>query len=306
MSRRKGGSLWLMALGSAIGAASLTRYIRRKQVLDANPDFFKGKVVVITGGSRGLGRALAHALAGQQANLVLAARNEGLLRLVAGECEVIQPGIETLVVPTDVTDESQLERLIQSTVDRFGRVDVLVNNAGITHGGRFDETDFGDLRAVIAINLLAVMRLTQLALPVMLRQGSGQVINMCSVMGRHAFPYMATYCASKYGLIGFSDSMRRELMGTGIHVLTVNIGFMKTDMVSEEAQKLLRRYGVLPMNPDHVARRILVSAILGQPEVNIGGIEFATEWIAKFSPRLADYMWHQLAPADLRETLSRL
>ncbi len=306
MSRRKGGNLWLMLLGSAVGAASLTRYLRRKQVLDANPTFFQNKVVVITGGSRGLGRALAHAFASQKAHLVLAARTEDRLRAVADECKAIYPGIETLVVPTDVTDESQLQRLVQSTLEQFGRIDVLVNNAGITHGGSFHEAEFDVLQRIIDINLLSVMRLTQLVVPVMLRQGSGQIINMSSILGRHAFPYVAAYSASKYGLIGFGESLRRELMGADVHVLTANIGFVKTDMVNEEVQKLLRRYGVFSMRPEYVAQRILAAAILRQPEINIGGIEFATEWIARFSPRLADYMWYKLTPPELPETLSGL
>jgi short-subunit dehydrogenase len=299
MSRHKRGS-WLFWLGVGAGAYAITRLVSN-QHLESQADYFQGKVVLITGASRGVGRALAHAFAARGASPVLAARSEDRLREVAAECKALNTGVGVLVVPTDVTDEAQLERLVEAALDHFGHIDILVNNAGIVQGGLFVEADPCAVRCQIEVNLLAAMRLTQIALPPMIERGQGQVINISSVMGRHAVPYMTAYSVSKHGLVGFGAGLRRELAATGVRVLTVCLGFTDTAMVSEESRAMLRPFGVRILAPEYVAERILDAIVLGLIEVNIGGVEFLTEWINRFSPWLADFMWRRFMPPEFAQ-----
>lgn len=299
---RKGS--WFLLVGAGIGTWALTRLLRRRR-LRSRAGCFQDRIVVITGASRGIGRALAHAFAVRGASLVLAARSEDQLRAVASECEAMNLDVETLVIPTDVTDEAQLENLIRTTLDHFVCIDILVNNAGIVQGGSFVEIGIESIRQSIEVNLVAAMRLTQLVLPAMIEQGSGHIVNISSVMGRHAIPYMLSYSTSKHGLVGFGEGLRRELDGTGVHVLTANIGFADTDMVSEESRQLLRPFGVRVQPPEGIALRVLNAMALGQPEITIGSTEHLAEWISRFSLKLADRMWRDLAPPEWAEISAR-
>jgi short-subunit dehydrogenase len=205
----------LTLAGLAGGVWGLSRLARIAR-LDAAQGALAGRVVVITGASRGIGRALAHEFAVRGARIVLAARSEDQLNAAAGECERIRPGVETLVVPADVTVEADRQRLIDAAIRHFGRIDVLVNNAGIIQGGALHETGLDFLRDTLEVNLMAMMRLTQIALPAMIERGSGQIVLMASATGRHAMPFFIPYSTSKYGLIGFGEGLRRELAGTGV------------------------------------------------------------------------------------------
>ncbi|HEC22598.1 MAG TPA: SDR family NAD(P)-dependent oxidoreductase [Chloroflexi bacterium] len=292
-------SLLLPLAGIGLGGWALSRLIRHLR-LGAAQGYFEGKVVVITGASRGIGRALAHAFAAQGANLVLAARNERQLLDVAAECEAITPSIRALVVPTDVTVEAQLENLVNTALERLGRIDILVNNAGIIQGGEFVALGRESVRKQVEVNLLAVMRLTQLALPAMLSQGEGHIVNMASAAGRHTVPYFVTYGTTKHGLIGFSEGLRRELAGTGVRVLSVNPGFTESDVVAA-IRDTLRRMGFKILSPEYVARRTLEAIILQQPEVNIGLLETVGGWGSALFPRITDLFWRIVPPPDFAE-----
>ena len=190
---------------------------------------FAGSVVVITGGGRGIGRATALAFAEEGATCVLAGRRMDALQNAAGE--VRHSGGVADVVHCDVMKEQDLQALVGKTIGAHGRIDVLVNNAGVLTGGRLDEVSKEDVDRIVGVNIWAPMRLTQLALPHMRERKSGSIVNVSSVAGKLGVPYLATYSASKYALRGFTEALRRELRPDNIHVMAVYPGFTATDMM---------------------------------------------------------------------------
>lgn len=285
----------LLALGGLAGGAwGLSRLMRIAR-LDAARGALAGQVVVITGASRGFGRALAHEFAVRGARIVLAARSEDQLNEAAGECERIRPGVETLVVPADVTVEADCQRLIDASIRHFGRIDVLVNNAGIIQGGALHEIGREVVRDTLEVNLIAMMRLTQIALPAMIERGSGQIVVMASASGHHAMPFFVPYSASKYGLIGFAEGLRRELAGTGVRVTLVTPGYADTDMVSAMAP-VYRRIGFSMIPPERVARLTVEGILLGRAEVKVGFFEAFGGIVNQIAPGLADLYWWAVVP----------
>lgn len=286
---------WLAGLAAALW------FVRRM----ARPHRdFAGTVVLITGASRGIGRALALAFARRGAHLVLAARSAGELDAVAAEARALNPQVDALAVPTDVTDLAALEHLTERALAHFGRVDVLVNNAGVLIGGRIADLPVEVLDRHIDVNLTAPVRLTWLVLPHMLARDSGLIINMVSVGGRAAGPNFAAYAATKHAMGGFTNSLRRELDGTGVRVLRVNPGFTQTDMV-EHVGASWERMGHRLIPLDEVVDRTLYAAERGLLEVNIGLIATLGGTIDQLFPALIDLYWRMFAPPDFDERTRR-
>ncbi len=192
--------------------------------MDVSPFF--DKVVVITGASSGIGSELARQLAQQGAKLTLAARSRERLEQVAEECR--GTGAEALAVQTDVTDPQQCQALIDQAVARFGRIDMLVNNAGITMWARFDEVqDLSIFEQVMRVNYLGSVYCTYYALP-FLKQAQGRIVGVSSLTGKAGVPTRSGYAASKHAMVGFFDSLRVELTGSGVSVTMVYPDFVAT------------------------------------------------------------------------------
>jgi short-subunit dehydrogenase len=188
----------------------------------------KDLVVVLTGASEGIGRALAIALAKKGAKLVLAARNEAALTDVARTCE--REGARVLVVPTDVTSVEACEALVKRTMDELGRIDVLINNAGLSMWARFDETtDLSIFERLMRVNYLGAVYLTHFALP-HLKASRGLIVAVSSLTGKTGVPTRSGYAASKHAMQGFFDSLRIELRASGVDVLVISPGFVATDI----------------------------------------------------------------------------
>jgi short-subunit dehydrogenase len=185
-------------------------------------------VIIITGASSGIGAATARRLAQEHVCLTLAARRENRLQTLSKELEA--SGSEALVVPTDVTKTADIQRMLKATLDRWGRVDVLLNNAGISFDEPLVNLEPDNIRAEVAVNLLAVIECSQAVLPVMLRQKAGHIINIASLEGLIASPGNSVYCATKFGVFGFSDSLRRQLHGSGVHVSAVCPGYTPSEI----------------------------------------------------------------------------
>ena len=186
------------------------------------------KTYLITGASTGIGAALARAWAARGDNVVLAARNEDALKELARQC-----GQNALAVKTDVTDPKQCEAMVKAAVDRFGGLDVLVNNAGISMWARFREiTDLSLFERIMRVNYLGTVYSTHYALPHLLAS-RGLVVGISSLTGKTGVPTRSGYAASKHAMQGFLDSIRIELRGTGLDVLVVSPGFVKTDIRSK-------------------------------------------------------------------------
>jgi 3-oxoacyl-[acyl-carrier protein] reductase len=185
-----------------------------------------GKVALVTGASRGIGRAVAKAFAREGAAVALAARNQSELEDAAREVEAA--GGRGLVLPTDVSDPDQAARLSGDTVAKLGRLDILVNNAGIGARGRVDELSIADWDRVFGVNLRGVFLVTRAAVPWMRKQGGGHIVNISSVAGLVANPGISAYNATKFGLMGFSESLMFELRHDHIKVSVICPGSTDT------------------------------------------------------------------------------
>lgn len=228
-------------------------------------------VVVITGASSGIGRAAALALAERGANVVLAARSEQSLREVAEECEAA--GGQALVVPTDVADQEAVQDLARQTADRFGRIDVWVNNAGVMAYGYFEQIPAETYRRVIETNLFGQINGARAVLPYFREQGSGVLINMSSLWGRMFSPYVSAYVTSKFGVRAFSESLREALADVeGIDVCTILPASVDTPIFRHAAN--YAEYAGKPVppiaDPDRAVKAILRCIEHPQREVTVG------------------------------------
>ena len=188
---------------------------------------FKNKVVWITGASSGIGEALAYEFASQGARLVLSARRKEALEKVAANCPV---GTTTWIEAVDISHFDQLPKIVNSVISKTGRIDILINNAGMSQRALAKETDFEVDKRLIDVNLLGTIALTKAVLPHMLRQKSGRFVVISSLMGKFASPLRSSYAAAKHGLHGFFDALRMELIDDNIGVTMVCPGFIKTDI----------------------------------------------------------------------------
>jgi short-subunit dehydrogenase len=189
---------------------------------------FRGRTVVVTGASAGIGRALCLALAPQRPRLVLAARDEARLQAVAGECRSLDA--EALVVPTDVTSQEDCRRLITRTIAELHGIDVLVNNAGTSMYSQLEDVqDLSIYERLIRVNYLSCVYLTSFALP-HLRRSRGRIVVVASVAGLTGVPTRSGYCASKHAVFGFFDSLRIELADAGVSVTVVAPDFVVSEI----------------------------------------------------------------------------
>jgi len=230
----------------------------------------RGANAILTGASRGLGTYIAATLAEKGVNLVLAARTADKLEATRAAAEA--KGVRAIAVPCDVTSRDDLQRLVATAERELGSVDILINNAGIEIVAGFPEHSFGQIDSVLRTNLSGPIWLTKMVLPSMVARRRGAIVNVASMAGKSGVAYSSIYSTSKFGLIGFTKSLRAELDGTG-----VTAGVVCPTFVSESG--MWANYGgKAPMlarevSPQKVAAAVL-RAIAGQPEilVNAGPI----------------------------------
>jgi len=204
-----------------IGAALLARGLRASRAMD-----FHGCSAVITGGSRGLGLLVARELGRQGARITIAARDEAELERARQDLEDRRIDVTTVVC--DVTSPDDAQRLIDGVVARTGRIDVLVNNAGVIRVGPVEHMQRSDFEEAMAVHFWGPLQTMSAAIPAMRRRGAGRIVNVSSIGGKIGVPHLAPYCASKFALAGLSDSMRGEIAKDGIFVTTVCPGMMRT------------------------------------------------------------------------------
>lgn len=224
----------------------------------------KDKVALITGGARGLGRAIAEKLAAEKTKIVITDVNEPLAVATAEEIAK-QYGVEALALKHDVSSEESTKEVVKAVVQRFSRIDILVNNAGVTRDARLMMMKLDDWDLVLKINLTGAFICTKLVSKQMLKQNSGRIINIASVVGQMGNVGQANYSASKAGLIGLTKTTAREMAERGVTVNAIAPGFIETDMthvLPEEVSK--RMLSQIPMNyygkPEDVANAVLFLA----------------------------------------------
>lgn len=251
-----------------------------------------GKVVWITGASSGIGEALAKAFAAEGAKVVLSARRENELQRVLSSCEEINPAVSGhMVLPLDVTDHAALPGVVQAVRDGPGRVDMLINNAGISQRSLCVDTDMAVYRQIMDVDVLGQIALTQAVLPLMLEQGSGHIAVTSSVAGKIGVPYRTGYCAAKHAVIGFYDALRGEVAHRGIKVSTIVPGYVQTNISVHALKGDGKEFGYVDekiaggMDVDRCAKVILKGLRKGKPEIPVGkGFEMHALWIKRLFP----------------------
>lgn len=263
------------------------------------PNAFHDQVVIITGASAGIGRSLALLLAGQCAKVVIAARRADRLEKIAGQCRAFCG--EVLVVPTDVSDEMQCKELIDKTIAAFGRLDMLINNAGMAASALLDEFDNLCLfKQTMDINFYGAVYCTYYALPY-LKKTRGRIVAVSSLGGKTAIPYNTPYCSSKYAMHGFYDALRMELKPHAVSCTVVCPWWVATEF--HEAQ--LNQEGVprgergrayytqKTMTSDRCAEIILNAAERRRREVLMGPGHLAA-WLKVLSPGFLDWLTYKI------------
>ena len=263
------------------------------RVARVKPRELTGRVVVITGASSGIGAATAVACGRVGMRVVLAARRADRLATVAAE--VTAAGGAARVVPTDVSFEDSVRALIDGTVAEWGRIDVLINNAGVGILGTVEQTTPAEFEQLLRVNYLGAVYGVLAALPFMRRQGAGHLVNVASVVGKRASPFRAAYVASKFALVGFSEALRLELRGTGIDVTCVCPIGTATDFHLAEPNRLgVPGRGGPIQTAEHVARAIVRALRRPRAEVH------------PYPPARLLFLANDLAPALVDRLLLRL
>ena len=261
------------ALGAAIfGARSVSRRRRRIE--------FAGRVACITGGSRGLGFALARELAASGARLALVARDE--VELADARRRLLESGASDVITLALDIGRPHRTRVIADTVrEAFGRIDILINNAGTVQVAPLENLTRDDFEETMQVHFWAPLELILACLPTMRAQGFGRIVNIASIGGRVAVPHMAPYCASKFALAGLSDALRPELRRHGIRVTTVSPWLMRTGshihaVIKGQHQAEYRWFStlddmpLLSMDAERAARRIIDACRHGDPQLVLG------------------------------------
>jgi NADP-dependent 3-hydroxy acid dehydrogenase YdfG len=222
-------------------------------------EYLSDSVAIVTGASSGIGEATAEALAKEGASVVLAARRVDELGALADR--IATDGGDAFVVETDVTEEADIDNLVETTMDEYGRIDVLVNNAGVMLLEPLERADRSNLRQMVEVNLLGLMNLTHAVVPIMQQQDSGHVVNVSSVAGRETMANGSGYNATKFGVTAFTDAIRQELSAQDIRTTIIEPGAVDTELPThipdEQLLEQLAEMDVPTLAPEDIARGIV-------------------------------------------------
>ncbi|WP_316765531.1 SDR family oxidoreductase [Pedobacter frigiditerrae] len=253
---------------------------------------FKNKVVVITGASSGIGKALAEELAKRGANVVLGARQYVTLCEITAELEA-KYQVKALAVQCDVSKESDCEMLVKQTLITFGKIDVLINNAGLSMRALFNDVDLSVLKNLMDVNFWGTVYCTKYALPEILKT-KGSIVAVSSIAGYRGLPGRTGYSASKFAMNGFMESLRTENLKTGVHVMVACPGFTTSNIrvaalakdgsahgeTSMEEGKMMTSEAVAAIISDGIAERKRTLIMTGQGKLAV--------WVNKLFPAFAD------------------
>lgn len=259
---------------------------------------FQDRVVWITGASSGIGEALAKAFAKQGAYLILSGRRVEALEAVAQACAPAK----TIVLPFEATDYDALPSIVDKAWDWQGRIDLLVNNAGISQRGKAIDTDMAVYRQLLEIDFFAPIAVTKLVLPKMLERGRGHIAVVSSVAGKIGVPQRTGYCAAKHALQGFFDALRAENAHLGLDVSLITPGFIRTNIARNALSADGKARGESDanieggMDPDKAAQVILAGLAAKREEIPVGeGREMFALKLKRFAPGLLSRMTQKMA-----------
>ena len=257
----------------------------------------KGKTVWITGASSGIGEALAIVCAREGANLVLTARREEELKRVAAQTGLPEEAV--LILPADLYHYDQVQVLTDQVIARFGRIDVLFNNAGISSRALAIESPIAIDRKVMDIDYFSVVALTKSVLPYMVQQNSGNIVVTSSVVGKIGTPLRSAYSAAKHALHGFFDSIRQEVIDFGIHITIVCPGYIHTQVSVNAITPTGDKFNKMSRNqqkgidPLVLASKMIKAVYKNKRELIYGGKEVFGIYLYRFSPGLLNYFLHK-------------
>jgi NADP-dependent 3-hydroxy acid dehydrogenase YdfG len=214
-------------------------------------------VALVTGASSGIGAAIVQSLASEGASVALAARDEQAMRDVAA---TLPKGSRSLILPTDVGEEEQVKRMVDRTLERFGRIDLLVNNAGFGLFKSVTDLTAEEFDSVIRVNLRGPFLCMKYVLPGMYARASGTVVTISSVAGRHGFAGGGAYCSSKFGVMGLTECAFQEARSHNVRIVTICPGSVDTDFFDEAHTTSPNRQTIL--SPDDVAETVLLALAL--------------------------------------------
>ena len=255
--------------------------------------YFSGKIVWITGASSGIGEALAYELARQGAQLVLSARRQEQLDAVRDRC---QDPSRHLVLPLDLTATDTLATATQQVLEHFGRIDILINNGGISQRGTAVETELEVDRRIMEVNYMGTVALTKAVLPSMLQRHAGQIVVISSLMGKLGTPLRSAYAASKHALQGFFDCLRAEVHDQGVHVCVISPGYVNTEITKNALTADGSTYGMhgdgqsKAMSAARFAERCADAIADDVNAKMIGGPEVWAARLQPFFPRVYDFL----------------
>ena len=260
--------------------------------------YFRDRTVLITGASSGIGRDIALTFAKMGARVALLARRADVLESLAAE--IAEAGGEALVLAADVTRRADVRDAVDRALAHFGRIDVLINSAGIAIPDRVETMPPEDLERMMSVNLMGTLHTMQAVLPAMRAAGAGSIVNIASLAGRRGMPPLGAYCATKFAVVGLTEALRVELYGTGIRLSLVMPGVIDTPMVhgtssspspaaatSAEPLKLLPD-SIPAMPPQWVTWAVIAAVVLGLTEVDVPPGAVVMEKIAALFPSFTD------------------
>jgi short-subunit dehydrogenase len=250
----------------------------------------QGKVVVITGASAGIGKETALALGKEKASVVISARRTDRLQEIARQIE--QAGGTALAVTADVSDETQVQKIVAETLARFGRIDVWINNAGMGLYATLEETSAELMEKIWKTNFMSTFYGIHHVVPVMKRQKAGHIITVSSVVGKRATPLNAAYCSTKFGQVGLMESARMELRKFGIHCSLIYPGSTESEFIQAQenpAGRPVRRHGPVQTS-EQVAKEILKAIRRPRAEIMTQSYGRLMTIMNSISPSLLDWV----------------
>lgn len=247
---------------------------------------FTNKTILITGASSGIGKASAELFAKNGANIILVARDEEKLNKV--NQEISHKNIKTLACRCDVSDKNQVKQMTDTVIEKFDKIDVLVNNAGFAIYGSVSNTSIDDIESQMRTNYLGMVYCTKNLLPYMLKQKSGHIVNVASVAASFGLPGIASYCASKFAMLGFSEGLKHELKGTGVDVTVVSPIMVRTNFFDNPSFENMPKNTALSLSAENVAKAIVKASTSSRLEIIVPRLVRGVVWAKHTLPDIVN------------------